>query len=127
MSPLDLKKQAFDKALNQLIKALNEPKSEYIRDACIQRFEFTYELAWKTLKIYLATLDITVLNPKDTLKGAYQQGIITDAEAWGELHQKRNLTSHTYDADLAESIYEYLKIEGVTLFINLKQKLDQLS
>ena len=127
MSPFDLKKQVFEKALNQLIKALNEPKSEYLRDACIQRFEFTYELAWKTLKQYLASLDIMVLNPKETLKAAYQQQLITDAEAWSILHQKRNLTSHTYDPDLAESIYEYLKVDGINLFINLKEKLDQLS
>lgn len=56
MTPLELRKNAFFNALKQLEKALNEPKTEYTRDASIQRFEFTYELAWNALKSYLATL-----------------------------------------------------------------------
>lgn len=123
----ELKRSAFEKALNQLERALNEPVSEYVRDAAIQRFEFTYELAWKTLKAYLATLDLIVLSPKETLKVAYQQGLLQDAAAWSELHVKRNLTSHTYDLKLAESIYTYLKNEGLALFLKLKQTLSQLS
>lgn len=122
-----LKKTTFEKALNQLEKALNEPASEYVRDAAIKRFEFTYELAWKTLKTYLATLDLTVLSPKETLKVAYQHGLLTDDNGWGELHVKRNLTSHTYDEKLAEAIYAYLKKEGLFLFLALKQTLSQLT
>jgi nucleotidyltransferase substrate binding protein (TIGR01987 family) len=125
-SVFELKKNAFVKALNQLEKALNEPETEYTRDASIQRFEFTYELAWKALKIYLSTLDITTLSPKETLKASYQQGLLEDADAWSELHQKRNLTSHTYDADLAESIYRYLKKDGLSLFSALKRRMDAL-
>lgn len=45
--------------------------------SAMQRFEFTYELACKTLKTYLATLDLSVLSPKETLKVAYQQGLLT--------------------------------------------------
>lgn len=71
-NPFQLKKQQFENALAQLEKVLAEPASEYIRDAAIQRFEFTYELAWKTLQAYLRTLDLMVLSPKETLKVAYQ-------------------------------------------------------
>ena len=81
-----LKKTTFCKALSQLQKALGEPNTDYMRDAVIQRFEFTYELAWKALKAYLETMDLIVLNPKETLKVAYQQGLLTDADAWSELH-----------------------------------------
>ncbi len=122
-----LKLQAFERALSQLDKALNEPVSEYIRDAVIQRFEFTYELAWKTLKAYLETLDLIVLSPKEALKVAYQQGLITDAKAWSELHVKRNLTSHTYDEQLAEAIYLYLKDDGLALFQELQKTLQRRS
>ena len=118
-----LKQQAFERALIQLEKVLAQPVSEYIRDAAIQRIEFTYELAWKTLQAYLATLDITVLSPKETLKIAYQQGLLGDANAWSELHMKRNLTSHTYDEKLAETVYNYLKQTGLPLFIQLQQLL----
>ncbi len=123
MDVFELKRGQFKKALIQLKKALDAPKSEYTRDAVIQRFEFTYELAWNALKAYLKTQDIQVLSPKETLKVAYQQGLITDASAWSELHLKRNLTTHTYDEALAETIYDYLKTSGVSLFVALEAKL----
>ena len=123
MNVFKLKQQAYERALSQLEKALSAPVSEYVRDATIQRFEFTYELAWKTLKVYLATLDLTVLSPKETLKMAYQQGLITDVAGWNELHLKRNLTSHTYDEKLAEEIFIYLKEDGLSLLLTLKQTL----
>jgi nucleotidyltransferase substrate binding protein (TIGR01987 family) len=120
---LKLKQQAFEKALTQLEKVLAQPPSEYIRDAAIQRFEFTYELAWKTLQAYLATIDISTLSPKETLKIAYQQGLLQDANAWSMLHLQRNLTSHTYDEKLANTVYVYLKTTGLALFIELKKTL----
>ena len=122
-----LKQEQFEKALMQLQKALAAPKSEYLRDAVIQRFEFTYELAWKALKAYLATQDLQVLSPKETLKVAFQQGLIDDGSAWSELHFKRNLTTHTYDEALAEEIYMYLKNSGVFLFVTLQEKLREVS
>ena len=100
----------FLKALNQLDKAQQEPYSEFIRDAVIQRFELTYDLAWKTLKAYLASQDIKVLNPKETLKASFEQELIEDAETWGQVHKYRNLTSHTYDELLANDIYTFLMV-----------------
>lgn len=120
-----LKKELFEQALLQLAKVLQEPESEYIRDAAIQRFELIYELAWKTLQAYLSSLDLIVLSPKETLKVAHEQGLILDASAWSELHQQRNLTSHTYDQKLADSVYEYLKCQGLQLFIDLKDMLNR--
>lgn len=119
-----LKQQLFEKALTQLNKVLHEPASEYIHDAAIQRFEFTYELAWKMLQAYLASIDLIVLSPKETLKVAYEQGLLNDANAWSELHRQRNLTNHTYDQTLANSVYEYLKTKGLPLFVELKNALE---
>ena len=119
-----LKQQAFQKALIQLEKVLTQPVSEYIRDAAIQRFEFTYELAWKMLQAYLATLDLTVLSPKETLTVASQQGVLQDPNAWSELHMKRNLTTHTYDEKLAELVYVYLKQTGLQLFVDLRNHMN---
>ena len=120
-----LKKELFEQVLLRLDKVLQEPESEYIRDAAIQRFEFTYELAWETLQAYLSLMDLIVLSPKETLKVAHEQGLIFDASAWSELHQQRNLTSHTYDQKLAESVYDYLKLQGLQLFIELKDMLNR--
>ena len=98
----------FDKALQRLTMALAQERNEYTQDAVIQRFEFTYELAWKALKNFLAMKDIDVRNAKDTLKAAYQQGLMQDADAWSLLHQQRNLTSHTYDSQLAVDMYNFV-------------------
>jgi len=116
----------FDKALQRLTMALAQERNEYTQDAVIQRFEFTYELAWKALKNLLAMKDIDVRNAKDTLKAAYQQGLIQDANAWSLLHQQRNLTSHTYDSQLADEVYDFVAQQGVTLFKALQTTLAAL-
>lgn len=116
----------FNLAVKRLREALDQPNNEFIRDACIQRFEFTYELAWNALKDYLRTKDIDVRNAKDTLKAAFQQGLIQDGDAWSNLHQHRNLTSHTYDSELAIDVYAYLKQEGLKLFQDLAKTLEPL-
>ena len=120
------RKTEFKAALNRLADALAQPENEFTRDASIQRFEFTYELAWNALKNYLLTKDIDVRNAKDTLKAALEQGLITDGDAWSNLHRNRNLTSHTYDEDLANNVYDYLKKEGLVLFSALATTLEKL-
>jgi len=74
---------------------------------------------------HLATEDLIVLSPKETLKIAYEQGLIKDASAWSELHMQRNLTSHTYDQKLAESVYHFLKEKGLQLFLELQTSLNE--
>jgi nucleotidyltransferase substrate binding protein (TIGR01987 family) len=69
------------KALGQLEKAARQPKDEYIRDSVILRFEFTYELAWKMLKLRLEEEDIFVKTPRETLQAALQAGLIEDGNA----------------------------------------------
>ena len=60
----------YEKALNQLAKALKQPRDEYLRDSVIQRFEITYELAWKMLKLCLEAEGISVRTPRETLQEA---------------------------------------------------------
>lgn len=97
--------QHFTAVLTRLQDALLETNApaDLIRDAVIQRFEFTYELAWKTMKDWLAQKDIDVRNAKDTLKEALAQGVIADGNRWSVLHEARNLTSHTYDEATANA------------------------
>ena len=116
----------FKRALNRLVDALAQPDNEFTRDAVIQRFEFTYELAWKALKNYLLIKDIDVRNAKDTLKASLEQGLIHDGGAWSNLHYQRNLTSHTYDLELAIEVYDYLKEVGLSLFLELAEALENL-
>jgi len=100
--------QFFDRAINRLAAALAQPKNEFIRDSAIQRFEFTYELAWKVLRRYLAYQGVEARSPRDAIRGTFEQGLIPDDPAWFAMIELRNLTSHTYDEKIAERIYAEL-------------------
>lgn len=122
----DQRAQSFATALAQLKKATLEPETEFLRDAVIQRFEFTYELAWKTLKLALEDKDIDVRNAKDTIAAAIEQGMVDDGNLWTEMHRMRNLTSHTYDPELAQSVYKFVIATGVVEFESLAGRLNAL-
>jgi nucleotidyltransferase substrate binding protein (TIGR01987 family) len=96
-------------ALASLDDALAQPKNDYLRDSVIQRFEYTYELAWKAVRRYLMWAglggDVDALSRKDLFRAAGQAGLIEDVGAWFEFHKMRNLTSHTYNAQVAEAVY----------------------
>ena len=115
----------YRNSLARLREALLAPESDLIRDAAIQRFEFTYEMAWKTLKLLLEAKGMDVRNPRDALREALQQGMIDDGNGWTLLHEKRNLTTHTYDEALAREVYEFLKNSGVALFDALEREIQR--
>ncbi len=107
MSAADLLSQAeyFERAVNRLADALAQPKNEYIRDSAIQRFEFTFELAWKLLKRYLSLQGLEARSPRESIRGAFEVGLLPEDEGWLAMIELRNLTSHTYDEEVAERIY----------------------
>ena len=101
--------EAYEKlgaALTRLGEALEHDSSDdLIRDAAIQRFEFTVELFWKALKADMQARGKTVgVFPSDTLSSAYQAGWIEDEDAFRAMLADRNVTSHTYDEKLATQI-----------------------
>lgn len=98
--------QNFKKAFIHLEKAVMTPElNELERQGLIKAFEFTYELAWTTLKDYLVEMGYTeLIGSKDTFRQAFQVGLISDGEIWMEMVKSRNLTSHTYNQDTAETI-----------------------
>lgn len=115
----------FEKAVVKFTDVLKQEKNEYIRDSAIQRFEFTFELSWKAMKAYLEEQGIIVYAPRDSIKGAFQAGLIEDDSVWLEMIELRNLTSHTYNESTAEEIYSALPdtLESFQkLLHSLKQK-----
>lgn len=102
----------FRKALESLEAILEVPKDDIVRDATIQRFEYTYELAWKMIKRHLewaGTTDADSLTRKSLFREAARIGLIAGAEAWFDYHEARDLTSHTYDEARAEEVYAVAK------------------
>ena len=97
----------YCKALKKLEEALKVDPTEMNMDATIQRFEFTYELAWNAIKAFLFKVGIECLNPRDCVKAAFQQRYIKEKseEIWLDMIKDRNLSSHVYDEETARKIY----------------------
>lgn len=111
MSKLVTKLNNFYNALQRLKEGVIEFKqadaSDVVRDGVIQRFEFTYELAWKTTKGYLEDLGIVDHNsPKAVFKEAFAQKLIVDEKNWLLMISDRNKTSHVYKEAMAKEIAE---------------------
>lgn len=97
----------FKKALNRFKEVLQEPESAIVMDATIQRFEFSYELMWKTLKNFLEDIHgIRVVSPRQVFKEAYRLSLIEQEDLFLEMIHSRNLLSHTYNEELAKDIYK---------------------
>ena len=101
----------FENATKRLKAALEYDPLELdiARDAVIQRFEFTFEMAWKSVKLAAKAVGYDCKSPKGCLKLAYRMGWIGDEERWLELLESRNLTSHTYDQEIAMDVYDAVK------------------
>lgn len=71
--------------------------SDLEAEGMVQRFEYTFELAWKTLKDFLELQGFTVAYPREVIKTAFQVGLISMGDAWFEMLDRRNEAAHTYD------------------------------
>ena len=92
----------FDKSYKLLNKYAKQPiTTELERAGIIQFFEMTFELAWKVLKDYLEAQEYLVKSPRETVKQAFQIGLIDNGHVWMDALSNRNLTTHTYDEELA--------------------------
>ena len=104
----------YKSALAQLEQAIHfysaESQDALYRDGLIQRFEFTVELAWKSLKEYLEDqgMVVGIASPRGILKEAFAAGIIDDADVWNEILTARNTTSHIYDEATAIRIAQQI-------------------
>ena len=114
----------FEKALSRLQEGINaDIQQDILVDAVIQRFEFTFELSWKLMKFYLFFGGIICNSPRQTIKEAYQNGIIEKGDDWIDMLMDRNRTSHIYDEQTAIEIYNKIKTNYVKLFDSLLKKI----
>lgn len=127
MSRLEERFEAFSTALTRLKEAINmykEDKNAVLLDGTIQRFEFTVELAWKTIKEYLEYEKLGEFNsPRSAIKEAYKINLIEDGEKWLNMLDDRNLTSHTYDENIAKEIYRNIITDYYNVLLNFKEKM----
>lgn len=94
------------------------------KEGLVQRFEYTFELAWKTLKDYLESQNVDVRFPREVIKSGFQYELIEDGEIWLEMLEMRILMTHTYDEEIFNTSitkitgYFYPEIEKLFLFLN---------
>lgn len=95
--------ESFQRAFTLLRTALEgralESFTDLEREGLVQRFEYTFELAWKTLKDYLeySGLVLDQVTPRSVIKAAFAARVIADGDTWIDMLAHRNLMSHTYD------------------------------
>ncbi len=107
--------------------AQQRPLSKLEGQGLIQAFEYTHELAWKTLKDFLENRGVQPLyGSKDTTRAAFRAGLIKNGEIWMDMIVSRNLTSHTYDETTAAKITSAILGAYFTEFATLHTKLESM-
>jgi len=115
-----LLKEAFEKDPAQM--------SDLEKEGVVQRFEYTFELAWKTLKDYLDYSGVIFdqITPRSVIKQAFAARIIADGRMWMEMLEQRNLMSHTYDKEIFDAVFTNISQRYLValqeVFIWLKEK-----
>ncbi len=122
------RKEDLIKAYNKLEEALTEECTEIVIDGILHRFEFTFELAWKTIKDYLDYMGISEKtgSPREVIQQGFKQGIIDDGEKWIDMMLSRNQLSHLYNQDISRQIYNNIKNEYIKLLRALIKKLENM-
>ncbi len=117
--------QNLEKSLSFLELAMKIENPDIIQKAgLIQFFEISFELSWNVLKDYLEDQGFFELrSPRDTIKKAFQVGLITDGHLWIQALQNRNLTAHTYDEKMADQVADEIRFVYYPLIQEIYTKL----
>lgn len=126
----------YRKALHKLGQAVDivseklawgEDVDDLLREGLIQRFEYTHELAWKVMKDYSEYQGYTdIKGSRDAFRKGLEMGII-DSSLWMESIEDRNQTSHNYDDEIVDEIFEAVVNDYYPLFVNFERVMLKLS
>lgn len=110
LTPFQKAVRILERALAAPVEPMDDLSRELHRDAVIQRFEYTYELAWKFMRRTIKDIDKTaiedLLTKKDLFRKAVEFKLLADAAPWIAYHDARNKTSHAYDEAIAKQVFE---------------------
>ena len=118
----------FSRAFTLLREALEgqvETLSQLEREGVIQRFEYTFELAWTLLKDRLEYdgIALPTVTPRQVIRQAFQAKLIQDGEAWINMLTDRNLVSHTYDCEKFEAVIRKIQSQYLVILGELYERL----
>jgi len=119
----------YRKALDNLREAINISEKRELnkleKQGFIQAFEYTYELAWLTIKdFYQSKGEVNIQGSKDAFRMAFERGLVEKGAYLLEAVKSRQLTSHTYNEDTADEIYVAIKNKYAAAFIEISQNLE---
>ena len=122
---------SFERAFARLKAAVKLAEQRELSDleaqGLIQGFEYTHQLAWKTLKNFLeAQGTLNLYGSRDTTREAFRNGLIENGEVWMDMVDKRNLTSHTYDEEIAAQVVMTIRNAYYAEFDRLINRLQRL-
>ena len=126
MNRYEQRLQDFENAFMKLKEGTQKENPDDLEiDGVLQRFEFTFELAWKTLKDYMEYQGFSnkIGSPREIIQQAFKHGIIEDGETWIKMMLSRNALSHLYDENTSRKIYEEIKKQYIELLDTLIEKL----
>ncbi len=116
----------FSKAFNQLKEFIEKGElNKFEVQGLIQCFEYTFELAWKTMKDYLELEGFEVKSPRDTIKTGYRIELVQDGHVWLDALEKRNLLAHTYDENKAAEAENLIRTQYFGMLAALNEKLGE--
>lgn len=118
----------YSKALAQLtLFVQKQPLNDLEEQGLIQAFEYTFELAWNTLKDYLESQGETDLfGSRDVIRLAFKRGLIIEGETWMNMIKSRSLTSHTYNEEVAKKIVQDTRDHYFPAFLKLQAQFQTL-
>jgi len=117
----------LETAFTRLQQAAGRVVDDLDRDGVIQRFEFAFELLWKTAKIFLEYEGFRCAGPRSCIKEGVRREILSEGEVLLDMLEDRNKTTHIYDEHTAEEIFERIKNRYVPVIAsNIRQLGEQL-
>ncbi len=106
---IELAIKRLNRACERLEEAVTIAVDDLDRDGVIQRFEFTVELLWKTLKVVLEYHKVECHSPRDCVKKAFRHALVDDDELLLDMLDDRNRSSHIYDEKTSREIFDRVK------------------
>lgn len=118
----------YKKAFAQLTEFIEKGELNKLEvQGLIQCFEYTFELAWKTIKDYLEQQGFDVKSPRSAIQIAFQTQLIKEGHIWIDALEKRNLMAHTYDETIASEAQKLIISEYYPRLKELLSDLEELT
>ncbi|MDF1570908.1 MAG: nucleotidyltransferase substrate binding protein [Bacteroidales bacterium] len=120
-----VKKVMPDQGMGNFPPGYEVVQVEVLREGLIQRFEFTHELAWNVMKDFLEEVgEVKIYGSKDATREAFKAELVEDGDVWMEMIKSRNLSSHTYNEEIANEIYSKIMNDYYAALLTFRKMME---